>query len=74
VFAAPSLGGGGAEDFSIASQVAIQAEAVVITIVWSGVVAFVALFLIRLVIGLRASDDEQREGLDLSSHGESAYN
>ncbi len=74
VFAAPSLGGGGAEDFSIASQVLIQAEAVIITIVWSAVVTFVALFLIRLVIGLRVSDDEQREGLDLCSHGESAYN
>jgi Amt family ammonium transporter len=74
VFAAPSLGGGGAEDFSIASQLLIQAEAVVITIVWSGVVAFVALYLIRLLIGLRVSDDEQREGLDLTAHGESAYN
>jgi Amt family ammonium transporter len=74
VFAAPSFGGGGAEDFSIASQVLIQAEAVIITIVWSAVVTFVALFLIRLVIGLRVSDDEQREGLDLTSHGESAYN
>jgi Amt family ammonium transporter len=74
VFAAPSLGGGGAEDFSIASQVAIQAEAVIITIIWSGVVTFAALFLIRLLIGLRVTDDEQREGLDLTAHGESAYN
>jgi len=74
VFAAPSLGGGGADDFSIASQVLIQAEAVIITIVWSGVVTFVALSLIRVVLGLRVSDDEQREGLDLSAHGESAYN
>ena len=74
VFAAPSLGGGGAEDFSIASQVLIQAEAVIITIVWSAVVTFVALSLIRVVLGLRVSDDEQREGLDLSAHGESAYN
>ncbi|SDD80806.1 ammonium transporter [Aquimonas voraii] len=74
VFAAPSLGGGGAEDFSIAAQVLIQAEAVIITIVWSAVVTFVALSLIRVVLGLRVSDDEQREGLDLSAHGESAYN
>jgi Amt family ammonium transporter len=54
--------------------VLIQAEAVIITIVWSGVVTFVALSLIRVVLGLRVSDDEQREGLDLSAHGESAYN
>lgn len=74
VFAAPSLGGTGGDDFSIAAQVAVQAEAVVITIVWSALVTFVALSLIKLVIGLRVSDDEQREGLDLTSHGESAYN
>lgn len=74
VFAAPALGGMGDEDFSIASQLFVQAEGVVITILWSGVVAFGALFLIKQVIGLRVSDDEQREGLDLIAHGESAYN
>lgn len=74
VFASPTLGGTGADDFSIASQVAVQAEAVLITIVWSAVVAAVSLFLTKLVVGLRVADDAQREGLDLTSHGESAYN
>jgi Amt family ammonium transporter len=74
VFASPTLGGSGAEDFSIAAQVAVQAEAVLITVVWSAVVAAAALFLTKLVVGLRVADDAQREGLDLTSHGESAYN
>ena len=74
VFASPTLGGTGADDFSIASQVAVQAEAVLITIVWTAVVAAVSLFLTKLVVGLRVADDAQREGLDLTSHGESAYN
>jgi ammonium transporter, Amt family len=82
VFAAPSLGGSGiydyvankvAEDYSIASQVWIQFQGVVITIIWSGIVAFVAFKLVDMVLGLRVSEEEEREGLDISSHGESAY-
>jgi Amt family ammonium transporter len=73
VFAAPSLGGTGAEDFSIASQVMIQAEGVLITIVWSAVVAFIAYKIVDIVVGLRVPEDEEREGLDIASHGESAY-
>ena len=73
VFAAPGLGGTGAEDFSIASQLLIQAEGVVITIIWSGVVAAIAYKIVDLVIGLRVSEEEEREGLDISSHGETAY-
>ncbi len=74
VFTAPSLGGTGKPDFSIASQVLIQAEGVVITIVWSAVVAFIAYKIADLIVGLRVTDDEQREGLDIVSHGETAYN
>jgi Amt family ammonium transporter len=74
VFAAPSLGGTGADDFSIGSQVLIQLEAVVITIVWSGVVALVAFLIAKAVTGLRVAEDEEREGLDITSHGEAAYN
>ena len=44
------------------------------TIVWSGVVAFIAYKIVDLVIGLRVSEEEEREGLDISSHGETAYN
>ena len=82
VFAAPSLGGTGiydyvankvAPDYSIAGQVWIQLQGVLTTLVWSGVVAFVAYKLVDLVIGLRVSEEEEREGLDISSHGESAY-
>ena len=74
VFAAPSLGGTGADDFSIGAQVLIQAEAVVITIVWSGVVAAVAFIVAKLLAGgLRVSEEEEREGLDITSHGEAAY-
>jgi Amt family ammonium transporter len=74
VFAAPSLGGTGAEDFSIAGQLFIQAEGVVITMVWSAVVAFVAYKIVDMMVGLRVSEEAEREGLDITSHGETAYN
>ena len=83
VFASPSLGGTGiydyvankvAPDYSISGQVWIQFQAVLTTIVWSGVVAFIAYKIVDLVIGLRVSEEEEREGLDISSHGETAYN
>jgi Amt family ammonium transporter len=82
VFASPSLGGTGiydyvanavAPDYSITGQVWIQAQGVITTIVVSGVVAFIAFKLVDLVIGLRVPEEEEREGLDISSHGESAY-
>jgi len=74
VFAAPFLGGTGAEDFSIASQLFVQAKAMLVVVVWSGVVAFIAFKVADLLVGLRVSEEEEREGLDISSHGESAYN
>ncbi len=74
VFTAPSLGGTGKADFSIASQLLIQAEGVVITIVWSAVVAYVAYKIVDMVVGLRVSEEDEREGLDITSHGETAYN
>ncbi len=82
VFAAPSLGGTGVydyvanavnPDYSIGGQVWIQAQAVGTTIIWSAVVSLIAYKLIDLVIGLRVSEEEEREGLDISSHGETAY-
>jgi ammonium transporter, Amt family len=73
VFTAPSLGGTGGDDFSIAGQVLIQAEAVGITIVWCGVVSFILYKLVDMVVGLRVDADSERQGLDLTSHGESAY-
>ena len=82
VFAAPSLGGVGiydyvtnavAPDYSITGQVWIQAQAVLTTLIWSGVVSFIAYKLVDMIIGLRVTEEEEREGLDISSHGESAY-
>jgi Amt family ammonium transporter len=61
-------------DYSIVSQVWIQAKAVLITIVWSGVVSFIAFKVVDLTIGLRVSEEDEREGLDITAHGETAYN
>ncbi len=58
----------------VADQVWIQFKAVVVTIVWSGVVSFIAYKIADLVVGLRVTEEEEREGLDISSHGETAYN
>ncbi len=61
-------------DYSVMGQLIIQAKGVGLTIVWTAVVAFIAFKIADLIVGLRVSDDEQREGLDIVSHGESAYN
>ena len=86
VFNSPALGGPSfvgdwvtatsvtAVDYSIVSQVWIQAKAVLITVVWSGVVSFIAYKVVDLTIGLRVSEEDEREGLDITSHGETAYN
>lgn len=86
VFNSPSLGGPSAvgdwvtagmvspADYSIAAQVWIQAKAVLITVVWSAVVSFIAYKIVDLTIGLRVSEEDERQGLDITSHGESAYN
>ena len=85
VFNSPALGGPGyvadwvtatmvtAADYSIVSQVIVQAKAVLITIVWSGVVSFIAYKVVDLTIGLRVNEEDEREGLDITSHGETAY-
>jgi len=82
VFASPSLGGTGICDYvankcgewgGIGAQVWIQLQGVLVTLVWSGVVAFIAYKIVDLVIGLRVPEDEEREGLDITAHGETAY-
>ncbi|MDK9724189.1 MAG: ammonium transporter [Sterolibacteriaceae bacterium MAG5] len=82
VFASPSLGGSGiydyvanavAPEYDIVGQVIVQATAVGTTIVWCGVVSFVCYKLVDMFVGLRVAEDEEREGLDITSHGESAY-
>lgn len=81
IFADPALGGVGVydyvankvADYSISSQVVSQLWGIGTTIVWSGVVSLVAYKLVDLTIGLRVTEEEEREGLDTVSHGESAY-
>ncbi|OUW04212.1 MAG: ammonia channel protein [Betaproteobacteria bacterium TMED156] len=73
VFTAPTLGGTGGDDFSIGGQVFIQLEAVIITIIVSAVAAFIALKVADLLVGIRVSEDDEREGLDVTSHSEKAY-
>jgi ammonium transporter, Amt family len=82
VFASPALGGTGiydyvankvSPDYSIGGQLWIQFQAVLTTVVWSAVVAFIAYKVVDLVLGLRVTEEEEREGLDISSHGEAAY-
>ncbi len=85
VFNSPSLGGPGfvadwvtatmvtSADFSIGAQVWTQAKAVLVTVVWSTVVSVISYKIVDLTIGLRVSEEEEREGLDITSHGESAY-
>jgi len=82
IFVSPALGGpsvvsdwvtGKTEFPGYLAQLWIQAKAVGITIVWTAVVAFVAYKIVDMTIGLRVPEDEEREGLDITSHGESAY-
>ena len=81
VFCAPSLGGTGVydyvaeavADYSILAQLKSQGIAVLLSLVWSGVVAAVSFKIVDAVVGLRVAEDQEREGLDTVSHGERAY-
>ncbi len=73
IFVSPALGGVGVDGYDMASQVTTQTLGVIIAISWSGVVSFVLFKLIDLTIGLRVKEEDEREGLDTTSHGERAY-
>jgi len=75
VFSSPALGGFGlgAGNETIAQQVGVQALSVGITVVWSGVVSVIAFAIVKLLVGLRVPEESEREGLDITTHGESAY-
>ncbi len=82
VFNSPDLGGpGSVSDWvtgktgypGIPAQLLIQAKAVGITVIWTAVVAYLAFKLVNLLLGIRVTEEEEREGLDISAHGESAY-
>jgi Amt family ammonium transporter len=86
VFASPALGGPGyvsdwvtaamvkPAEYSIVAQVITQAKAVGLTVIWSGVVAFVSYKIADVLVGMRVPEEEEREGLDTTAHGETAYN
>lgn len=75
VFASSSLGGVGyAEGVTMGHQVWVQLLSVGVTLVWSAVVAFIAFKLADMIVGLRVPEEQEREGLDVNSHGENAYN
>jgi Amt family ammonium transporter len=82
VLVAPALGGAGiydyvagkVADYEFTTQVWAQTKAVLLTLVWSGVGSFIIYKVVDIVVGLRASVEKEREGLDLTDHGERAYN
>lgn len=85
VFNSPNLGGPSAvadwttvamvapDAYVVGTQVWTQTKAVLITLVWSGVVSLIAYKIVDMTIGLRVNEEDEREGLDISSHGETAY-
>ncbi|TLZ19600.1 MAG: ammonium transporter [Gammaproteobacteria bacterium] len=81
VFNAPALGGPGSVDWAtgavgypgVGTQFLIQLKAVCLVFAWTAVVAYVALRIVKLLVGLRVAEEEEREGLDITSHGERAY-
>ncbi len=81
IFCSPALGGTGVYDYvanavgeyNMAAQVISQAWGVITTIIWSGVVSFVSYKIVDMTIGLRVSEESEREGLDINEHGETAY-
>ncbi|MGN6356384.1 MAG: ammonium transporter [Novosphingobium sp.] len=87
IVAAPSLGGQGyfdytvfpavavtPEAYSISAQLLVQIKAVLLTLLWSGIGSAILFFIVDKIFGLRPSEEAEREGLDLSEHGERAYN
>ena len=75
ILTATSLGGTGyAEGVTMGHQLSVQALSVVVCIVWSGVAALIAFKIADVCVGLRVPEEQEREGLDVNSHGENAYN
>lgn len=74
IVVSPALGGIGVDDYSMGGQVLTQAIAVGIAILWSGIGSAILYFLVDKTVGLRATSEVEREGLDIAEHGERAYN
>jgi len=73
IFTAPWLGGTGGDDFSIVSQLWVQFVAVLVTVVWCGIVSAILYKIVDAIVGLRPTPEAETQGLDLTSHGEAAY-
>jgi Amt family ammonium transporter len=84
IVADPALGGQGFFDYTVfpaavgtydmAGQVLTQIKAVGVTVIWTAIVSAVLFYALKFTIGLRPSEEAEREGLDLTEHGERAYN
>ena len=86
ILVSPDLGGTGILDYtakpgegvvaaySMSTQMIAQLKAVGVTLLWSGIVSAILYKLVDIVIGLRPAEDKEREGLDVTEHGERAYN
>ncbi|MBP6441202.1 MAG: ammonium transporter [Sphingorhabdus sp.] len=70
----PILGGPGAEDYALGVQLWIQIKAVLVAIAWAAIGSAIAFYLVKITLGLRVTEEVEREGLDLGEHGERAYN
>jgi Amt family ammonium transporter len=81
IFNAPFLGGPGSVDYvtgastypGVLTQFRIQLQAVCLVVVWTAVVAFIGFYIVKQLVGLRVAEEDEREGLDITSHGERAY-
>jgi Amt family ammonium transporter len=73
ILVSPALGGVGIDGYTMGGQLWVQFVAVVIAVVWCGVVSLILYKVVDMVVGLRVSPETEREGLDLAEHGERAY-
>ncbi|MFO7310322.1 MAG: ammonium transporter, partial [Pseudomonadota bacterium] len=74
ILVSPALGGVGVDDYSMGGQVWVQTVAVIVAIAWSGIGSFILYKIVDAIVGLRATPEQEREGLDVADHGERAYN
>ena len=75
ILMAPGFGGVGYDDgVSMGSQTMTQIIAVIVTLVWTGIISLILYKIVDGIVGLRPSEDEEREGLDKTTHGENPYN
>jgi len=82
ILVSPALGGTGVFDYvtgkvaeyDMATQVLAQIKGVLVTFVWVGIVSTILFFIVKMIVGLRPTPDQEREGLDITDHGERAYN